>query len=809
MKNGINLKFRNPLTLFLCISLFVVFGINAQNEDKKEAEQQETVIEAISIDDISNQTEKLGLRILNLKNILKPSANVSKVDSLLQIVTIEITAKKKEVFEQLKNIDKRELETIKLVWKNYHSTLKDYQETLNDRTENVSEIYDELSEEIKKWEQTKEKLVSEGNSSDVSKSLNSMISKLQEVMDLSLGRLDDIFLIQNNITELILIIDEVTHEINAVEKELKKEYFTLDALPIWEITTTKNTGDQNIDNKIIPETSIKQELITNLSELKTFLIFKKNALILQIFFILLLIILMISVNKSWKVAINTLTNPIEKEAKVIVTHPFSAALVIGVLVTAYFYDGLIPIFREIHIFLVILGTVFLLPKLTVNKFRLPLLLLFFVFIIQIIATYHLHEEFTSRLLTIFEAVIIFFALKKARAIMNEYPERFDRIHNLFTKLAVIYMVMLILAIIANVIGMVGLSEFVVTGIFFSTIFALIVYLIVKVITGLVIILFKLKKSSNIQTLSTMVDATHQRFQPILYWMGFLFWVYFSLAGFGIYNTILEWINETLLIKWQIGEMTISLGGILAFSSIFIITLLLAKLAASIFQDEWMIKTLPRGVAPAISLLLRIILIAIGFYVGMSAAGIDLSKLGFIIGTLGVGIGFGLQNVVLNFVAGLILAFERPVNLGDVIEVDQEKGIITNIGVRSSNIRTYTGAEAIIPNGDLISKKVINWTLTNRDRRSKILMKTSGDADPEKVIELFNSIAAENEKTYAEPAPETYFYGYNEDGNLDFALMYWTTFSDTLNTDHTIALKLFKKLKEEGISAPIPTRRIIK
>jgi len=710
------------------------------------------------------------------------------------------------VFEQLTDIDKRELETIKLAWKYYHSTLKDHQETLKERTKNISEIYDEINDEIKKWEQTKAKLVSEGSSTDVSKSLNSMISKLQEVMNIALARLDSIFLIQNKITKLVLIIDEVTHEINLVQKELKKEYFTLDAQPIWEITTENNEGDEN---KTISETSIKQELITNFNQLKSFLILKKNPFIAQILFILLLIIIMISVNRSWKVAINTLTNPIEKEAKVIVNHPFSAALVIGVLVTAYFYDGLIPVFRELHIFLVILGTVFLLPKLTVNKFRLPLLLLLLVFIIQLFATYHIHDELTTRFLTIIEATILFIALLKARAIIKEYPDRFDRIRNLFVKLSLFYMTLLILAAIANVIGMVGLSNFVVVGIFFSTIFALIVYLIVKVITGLVIILFKLKKSSNIQTLSTMVDATHQRFQPILFWIGFLFWIYFSLAGFGIYSTILGWINETLLIKWEIGEMTISLGGILAFSSIFIVTLLLAKLASSIFQDDWMIKTLPRGVAPAISLLLRILLIGIGFYVGMSAAGIDLSKLGFIIGTLGVGIGFGLQNVVLNFVAGLILAFERPVNLGDVIEVNQEKGVITNIGVRSSNIRTYTGAEAIIPNGDLISKKVINWTLTNRDRRSKILMKTSADADPEKIIELFNSIASENEKTYSDPAPETYFYGYNEDGNLDFALMYWTTFSDTLNTDHAIALKLFKKLKEEGISAPIPTRRIIK
>ena len=282
-----------------------------------------------------------------------------------------------------------------------------------------------------------------------------------------------------------------------------------------------------------------------------------------------------------------------------------------------------------------------------------------------------------------------------------------------------------------------------------------------------------------------------------------------MVGFEIYNTLLAWLNETLLIDWKIGEMTISLGGILAFSSIFIITLLLAKLAASIFQDEWMIKTLPRGIAPAISLILRIIVISLGFYMALSAAGIDLSKIGFILGTLGVGIGFGLQNVVLNFVAGLILAFERPVNLGDVIEVDQEKGVITNIGVRSSNIRTYTGAEAIIPNGDLISKKVINWTLTNRDRRSKILMKTSADANPEEVIELFNTIANEHENTYTDPAPKTYFYGYDLNGNLDFALMYWTTFSNTLKTDNTISLKIFKTLKEKGISAPIPTRRIIK
>ena len=255
-------------------------------------------------------------------------------------------------------------------------------------------------------------------------------------------------------------------------------------------------------------------------------------------------------------------------------------------------------------------------------------------------------------------------------------------------------------------------------------------------------------------------------------------------------------------------MTISLGGILAFVGIFIFTLIVSKIAAALFQDEWMVNVLPRGVAPAISLVLRIVVIVLGLYAGLTAAGVDLSKLGFILGALGVGIGFGLQNVVLNFVSGLILAFERPINLGDTIEVDMEMGVVTNIGVRSSNIRAYSGAEVIIPNGDLISKKVVNWTLSNRNRRSKVPMKTSPDADPERVIELFNKIALDHPNTSPVPPPKTYFYGYGPDGNLNFALLYWTTFSDTLKTDSAIALMIFKTLKEEGIQAPAPVRRII-
>lgn len=805
------INFKNPLVLFCCISLFFIFNINAQSEVQKETEQTEIKKEEIiTLDKISDEAEKLGQRIFNLRTILKPSTDVQVIDSLTNLAEIEILKSKDSVIQLFDSLNARDLNVIKIEWKKYHSTLKGYQETLKDRSESITEINDELVEEFNKWTLTKSTLQNSTSSKDVSESLDKVITSLQNITNLALERLDKVFLIQNKITSLILIIDSLNSEISQVEKNIQRDYFTIDALPIWKLNQTESAEitDSAINiNK--NEKNHKSELKKDLQQLKEFLSSRIGALISQIALILFLIVLMFRVHKSWNTE-GELTSPIEDEAKIVVSHPFSSSLVVGLLISAYFYGGLTPIFREIHILLVLISTIILLPQLTTKKFRFPLFLFLLIYIERLSEVYISVSPLSARLLSIATAILIIIALFKGRKVIKQNPESFKQFHKLFSLIAPLYIVLLIFAVILNSIGMLGLSNFLVKGIFISSLFSVVVYLIVKVVTGLAIILFKINKtSSNIQTLSTMVNVTNQRLQPTLFWAGFLYWIYFTLVGFEIYNTLLAWLNETLLIDWKIGEMTISLGGILAFSSIFIITLLLAKLAASIFQDEWMIKTLPRGIAPAISLILRIIVISLGFYMALSAAGIDLSKIGFILGTLGVGIGFGLQNVVLNFVAGLILAFERPVNLGDVIEVDQEKGVITNIGVRSSNIRTYTGAEAIIPNGDLISKKVINWTLTNRDRRSKILMKTSADANPEEVIELFNTIANEHENTYTDPAPKTYFYGYDLNGNLDFALMYWTTFSNTLKTDNTISLKIFKTLKEKGISAPIPTRRIIK
>lgn len=804
----LNLK---VLLIFFPLFFLFFFYANAQEINSQIKDSTATEDVSININDIPSETERLSQRITKLKEILKPSTKISEVDSLLVITSLEINAKSDSLYIELKEASRREIKGKKTIWLNYHDALIEYQDILKNRADDVSKINDEIVQEITRFKKTKEKLKSSGSSKDIYKGLDQTIATLQDVLEIVHSRLETIFTVQNALTELVLKVDEVISEINIVESQIQENYFIIDSQPIWlsEKKGTFKTDALQTANTINARGLISENIKENKEQLIEFISLNKIPFIAQILFILSLLFLMLRVNKVWSKKIVKISNPIEEQSKTILAHPFASSVVAGILISSFFYPTVIPIFSEIQFLFIIIGTFILLPKLTNKRFNVFLTLLFLAYVIHVFQEYVGVVGKEIRWLMLLNAVMLIIAFIYGKKVINKSSSHFNHLHRVFKIAAPVYLTLLVIAMIANIIGMTALSRLLVVGVLTSTLLGLIVYITVKVLSSLIIILFKLRISSNIETITTIVNATHKRIQPILTWIGFFVWLNFTIKGFDLYNTMSSKLNELMVLKWEIGESVISLGGILAFLGILIITLLIAKLIANILQDDWMIKVLPRGLASGISLLLRIIVVSIGFYIAITAAGLDLSKLGFIIGALGVGIGFGLQSVVLNFISGLILAFERPINIGDSIKVDQEFGVVTNIGVRSSTIRSYSGYESIIPNGDLVSKKVNNYTLANRDRRSDIIMKTAPSVEPEKIIELFNKIASSHPNIFEEPVPQTFFHGYDPEGYLSFTLIYWCTFSDTLKTDSAIALEIFTALKERGIQAPAPVRRIIK
>ena len=207
------------------------------------------------------------------------------------------------------------------------------------------------------------------------------------------------------------------------------------------------------------------------------------------------------------------------------------------------------------------------------------------------------------------------------------------------------------------------------------------------------------------------------------------------------------------------------------------------------------------------MLLRYGIISLAFLFALSAAGIELSKFAIVAGALGVGIGFGLQNVVNNFISGLILAFERPIQTGDVIQFGNEWGRVIGIGIRSSKVRTFDGAEIIVPNGDLISQQLTNWTLSDRLRRMEILIGVAYGSDPHQVLDLLKDTAQTHEGILEEPPVMATFLGFG-DSSMNFSLRAWTgDFDNYLAVKSDLTLAVHDALKAAGVVIPFPQRDV--
>ena len=177
----------------------------------------------------------------------------------------------------------------------------------------------------------------------------------------------------------------------------------------------------------------------------------------------------------------------------------------------------------------------------------------------------------------------------------------------------------------------------------------------------------------------------------------------------------------------------------------------------------------------------------------------MTKFTILAGAFGVGMGFGLQNIINNFVSGLILLFERPIKVGDMVQLDTATaGTVDRIGIRASIIRTGSGSEIIVPNGKLISDQVVNWTLSNRLRAIEIPVGVPAGVDPCRVIELLTRLAKSHPLIAAKPASSALLIELGAD-TLQFKLSAWTEHSERWGQIRSdLAIAIHAELIKEGI-----------
>jgi len=213
-----------------------------------------------------------------------------------------------------------------------------------------------------------------------------------------------------------------------------------------------------------------------------------------------------------------------------------------------------------------------------------------------------------------------------------------------------------------------------------------------------------------------------------------------------------------------------------------------------------------GVRQAVGSIFRYVIVAIGFMIILQTAGINLSALTVLAGAFGIGVGFGLQNITNNFVSGLIILFERPIKVGDRIDVGNVTGDVVKISPRATTIVTNDNIAIIVPNSEFISSQVINWSYTNRDVRLNFPVGVAYHSDPELVRKALLEVAADHPGVLKERNADVLLQEFG-DSSLNFILRVWTrdytTTPGVLRSELNYAI--CKKFKEHGIEIPFPQR----
>ncbi len=288
----------------------------------------------------------------------------------------------------------------------------------------------------------------------------------------------------------------------------------------------------------------------------------------------------------------------------------------------------------------------------------------------------------------------------------------------------------------------------------------------------------------------------------------LLFLYVTLTNFDVLDPTLEATRLALRESFEFGEIQLSLGDLVAFLAMILGTIAVMQVVHSLLDLEILPRfALEQGISSAISLSVSYLLVAIGVVLAFGVAGVGPERLALLGGALGVGIGFGLQNVVSNFVSGLILVAERPIKVGDIIALGELVGTVRRIGIRSSTVASLDGAEVIVPNADLIAGRLVNWTLSDARRRLELVVGTDYDVPPERARDVLMQVVRTQPGVIHDPPPEVICIGFGE-SSVDFAIRAWTGgYLDAIDITSRLALRVHAALAKEGIEIPFPHRDV--
>lgn len=368
-------------------------------------------------------------------------------------------------------------------------------------------------------------------------------------------------------------------------------------------------------------------------------------------------------------------------------------------------------------------------------------------------------------------------------------------------IAIFTLTQAILSIIFNLTGRVSLAK--IFGV--SAVQCLMLAISLKVFCAMVLEAIYLQSEAyHDSRFSAFIDfnTLQYRFRRVLWLLASLVWAISLTRNLTLYDAVMQGIGSFFSATRSIGNMVFTFQSVAVFICIIWVSSVISGFINFFFGNDTLKTIGKRSNLGSMMLLVRLTIWILGFFIAVAAAGIPLDKLSIMIGALGVGIGFGLQNIVNNLVSGVIIAFERPIQVGDLIEVGGKMGIVKEIGVRSSKINNNEGADIIVPNGDLLSQHLINWTMQDRNKQVEFMIGMPYDADIKKVKTIIDDTLVNNEKIMTTPGPAIIVKQFGERA-IELKILFWVhDLSEAGSIRSNAMIEIYEKLAGAGIHLPV-------
>ena len=805
----INITRINMRLILHFLLLVTLFLSAAYSEDSVSADAVEAVEPAkenpyIAISDIPEQANSTLLKLQEIGELLTEKEDVIEMNISLPSYIESLQAMLDDpVYKHLDTQDLKTIDELNQKWDIYLKQLEEWQAVLKARLE----LYDEYHVTLKKltelWSETHINADKKQAPEAIQNHIASVLIKIETLNNKTKANYDMLLTNSQLIADKILKINVKKNQLLNARSELLSNIFVVDAAPI---TAMIRTTPLNFFEYIHDGRDYVKSFYQNVTIYFTNHVHELYELFIYIFLISAMMGHIYFLNR--KDALFTQGEQDTDHRFAFIKRPFSTIAVLTVFAATFVFSDRSLEFKYLQVFILIIPLVRLLRNI-VDRHFMPYIYIFFIlYVVEFfelgITTYGLMERLSALALIASMFTIVCLAQREKKNIIN------GQLSSLFrysTKFLFLLCILLGIAFIANAYGTVALSERI-TSVAITTLAAILMfYVLANILSGLITIFIR-RRIVNAHHLIQQERAykLERNVVGLITLAMFAWWGLMMVNIFGAKEMLLEWTDSILAYSWKFGDLTFSVQSIFNFFIILVITWLIARLVRIILELEVFMRfKLPRGVPTAIATMSNHTIYFIGIVAALSTLGVTMQEFALIGGALGVGIGFGIRNIVANFISGIIMLFERPVQIGDTIEINNTMGKVQTIGSRATSIKTFDGSEVLIPNADFISADVTNWTLSDERRRAALLIKVDFDSDIEKVLELMSGVAETHEHVLKDPKPMATFQGFG-DYYLEFKLYYWLS-TEIIRTKSDVAIGVYKSLRENGIKIPTPTRSI--